>query len=129
MNRLYFFSLPGIIFAIPYNTICKLNEIYNETLHRCMNDTDIINNTNIINNTIVSTLRRTQRTGGAEARVIRRQPTLSEADAAVRGIMAKAGGEGFTNYQLPLPNSHILLIIFIGFIAYNYLPPIKKIFR
>ena len=112
MTLTFLFSLPGKIFAIPYNAACKLNEIYNETLHKCVNDTEIILESD-------STLRRLQLTGGG----IQAQELHIYTPSLRRH-------EPFRNYNYSQDdNLHLLLIIFMGFVAFYSLPKIKKIFR
>tara|TARA_B100001287_G_scaffold254302_1_gene237633 strand:- start:2044 stop:2379 length:336 start_codon:yes stop_codon:yes gene_type:complete len=108
-----FLYLPKLMTSIPYNSACRVNEIFNETLKKCVNHSG-----ESINEIIdISQRRILQRTN------IPRIPSSR----------INIEGEGFRNMHSTI--NHVpdelffFIFIFLSFISYNYSNKIKRLFR
>ena len=118
-----------LIAAIPYNTLCKIGEIYNETLHKCVNETEgnthrILQRTGVDSPLLHTVARQTPIT---VLHTVARQTPIT---VAIRGQGRDI--DGFTNYQHYQQNTsdiRVFLFILIGFMSYACWPKIKRFLK
>ena len=110
--------LPKLMVSIPYNTACKVNEIFNETLKKCVNHYE-----ESINEIIDISHRR----------ILQRTNNIGTSGSIIHLREIHIDGEGFRNMHST--NNHIpdelyfFIILFMGIISYTYSNKIKRLFR
>ena len=113
-----FFYIPNMILTIPYNSFCKINEIFNETLKLCVNKTIDFNN---YDNESNYTHRQLQRT------------SITPETGVMHTMKNQVTIESFQNMHSKInvlsDKMYFFIIIFFGFMTYNYSKQIKKFFK
>jgi hypothetical protein len=128
-----FIYIPTLAISLPFNTACKINEIFNKTLNMCVNvlKDDNIYDDNILEDDNIYGHRLLQRTGQPI-----QERELHREIINIRGM--GRGTEPFQNEALIKQKTSInqisnemyfFIIIMFGFFTYNYTKQIKKIFK
>ena len=134
--------IPNFIKSFASNTTCKINEIFNETLKRCINNSNVSNDLIddiIFNETMdeivsISSKRVLQRTGeNVGIHSISLRPMGSSRYDRPHLPVNLLGKEGYINmYQKRnhIPDElYFFIIIFMSIMAYNYGNKIKRFFK
>lgn len=121
-----------MIITIPYNSFCKINEIFNETLKLCVNKTINFTNYDNISN---HTHRQLQMQGDrlhytTDVHATYNMPSSPYLVRLPNTKVLTGRIDGFQNMYSRtniLSNEiYLLIIIFFGFMTYNYTKQIKK---